>query len=302
MKARTLMVTLLPLLFLFLFTITTFSKPRAGFYMPDSLQEVSFRYRNFDNLIILPVVINDSVRLNLILDTGCRNLVLFGRSFQKYFSIDPARKVRFSGLGEGKALYGGVALDNKISIGPLTGEGIPVVVVSDRGIFKTINSIDGVIGYDIFIKFEIELNPSENRITFRPAMTSCAPEDYTRIPLRIEDSLPILTSSVLFNAIGKPYDLMIDTGSSLGLLLKTTDLKKFTTYTTNKLIGRGLNGNIQGYEIPATTVVLSGFDVRNAPTHVTASWHNHASIGMAALKDYSIIFNYVKEYVCLKKV
>ena len=53
--------------------------PDAGFFMPDELNEMTLHYKTYHNLILLPVTINDSVHVNLILDTGCRNLVLFGR-------------------------------------------------------------------------------------------------------------------------------------------------------------------------------------------------------------------------------
>ena len=51
--------------------------PTAGFFLPDSVRQVTLTYKRTFNLVLLPVIINDSIRLNLILDTGCSNLVLF---------------------------------------------------------------------------------------------------------------------------------------------------------------------------------------------------------------------------------
>lgn len=48
---------------------------RAGFFLPDSIREVSMEYKKIDNLILLQVMLNDSLQVNLILDTGCRNLI-----------------------------------------------------------------------------------------------------------------------------------------------------------------------------------------------------------------------------------
>jgi hypothetical protein len=84
----------------------------VGFSMPDSVREVTFRYKTVQGLILLPVIINDTVKVNLILDTGCRNLVLFGKRFQKLFDIQPGREVKFSGLGAGHPVVGGVSLNN----------------------------------------------------------------------------------------------------------------------------------------------------------------------------------------------
>src|SRR5688572_6594836 len=108
----------------------------SGFFLPDSIREMTLRFKTINNLIILPVIINDSVTVNLVLDTGCRNLVLFGKRFQKLFKIDPNHGVMFSGLGTGDPVKGRLSLNNHVSIASIIGERVPVVVVADRNIFS----------------------------------------------------------------------------------------------------------------------------------------------------------------------
>ena len=79
---------------------------RSGFHLPDSMTSITFRYKTIKNLIMLPVRINDTLVVNLILDTGTRNIVLFGKRFQKYFTTQPNRPIQFSGLGSGKPVIG----------------------------------------------------------------------------------------------------------------------------------------------------------------------------------------------------
>ncbi|MEO7991710.1 MAG: pepsin/retropepsin-like aspartic protease family protein [Chryseolinea sp.] len=278
--------------------------PDAGFFMPDNLKEVTLRYKTYRNLIILPVTINDSIHVNLILDTGCRNLVLFGKRFQKLFAIDSEKKVKFSGLGSGKPVFGSLSLNNKISIDKVSGTKIPVVVVPERNVFAGTMKVDGVIGYDIFIKFEVELNPNEKLITFRPAFSSALASTYQHIPIRIEDSRPFLQSRISIDKDVFAYSLMIDTGSSLGLLLKTTDDKHFNDYNNNNLevLGQGFNGMISGFKTKAKKLELEGFLLVSLPVGIIQSpWHNYASIGMDVLKGYSIVLNYCKEYIGFKK-
>jgi len=290
------------LLFLIVFSKDVFARPRAGFYLPDSVQEVSITFGRYKDLIILPVVINDTVQVNLVLDTGCRNLVLFGSRFRKYFATESQRSVQFSGLGDGQPKNGQLFLGNKVSIHAVLGEKIPVVVIPECSLFKKRDHIDGIIGYDIFIKFEIELNLVVNRIKFRPAMSAQEPQGYNRMPMRIEDSRPLISSMIFFENKRQPLDVMIDTGSSLGLLLKTTDLEKFETTFPAGVIGRGLNGPLVGTEILASKLLFSGFEFNNISMDVTESpWHNEASLGMRVLKEYSIVINYCKAYVCFRK-
>jgi hypothetical protein len=239
--------------------------------------------------------------VNLILDTGCRNLVLFGKRFEKNFSLHPTRLVKFSGLGQGKPIEGRLALDNKVSIDAVLGERIPIVVMSDRNLFSGYPNIHGVIGYEVFCRFEIELNPLTRRITFRPGTLSELPSNYTRIDLRIEDSRPILNGVVNFSS-GESHviNLMIDTGSTLGLLVK---MESTTIDERQVALGRGLNGILKGIKRQTESLRLENVEVIVSEANVIFnSWNNYSSIGMDVLKDYSLILNYSKAYAGLKPV
>ena len=215
--------------------------PAAGFYLPDSVTETTFEYRSIENLIILPAIINDSIRVNLILDTGCRNIVLFGKRFAKLFSAKGARNVSVTGHGSGKGIDGFIALENKIAIDIVGGRRIPVVVVPGRSIFAGLTEVDGVVGYEIFSKFEVEINFPLHRITFRaggagnPNLNS-----FIKIPLTVQDSKPVIVAGIsFFKARHEQMNLIIDTGSCLSLLVSTMNEPKNMPI---KLIGRGFNG------------------------------------------------------------
>jgi hypothetical protein len=292
------------LILYFVASSTQASEKKAGFSLPDDVSEVSLKFQSIRNLIILPVVINDSIRVNLILDTGCRNLVLFGKRFQKLFQTEPNQKVQFSGLGDGNPIQGKLSLNNKVSIQAVIGEKIPVVIVAEKNLFSTYADIHGVIGYDIFIKFEIELNPLLHVITFRPASSSELSDEFEKIPLIIKDSRPLIKSQVFFkDSDGLPCDLMLDTGSSLGLLMKTTDLKKFPGGNDSKILGRGFNGKVVGFEAIASKLILDTFEISAITAGITHSaWHNYASVGMEVMKDYTVVLNYCKAYAGFKKI
>jgi hypothetical protein len=279
------------------------SEPNAGFFLPVHVQEMTFRYHTINNLIVLPVTINDSIKVNLILDTGCRNLVLFGKQFQKKFHVDPTRKIQFSGLGNGKPVNGKLALNNKVSIHAVLGEQIPVVLVESKNLFSAYSEVHGIIGYDIFIKFEIELNAAKHLITFRPAGTAELATGFERIPLRITDARPLIQSHVFFNSSeGEACELMIDTGSTLGLLVKTSDLKKFPKGNKKIVLGRGLNGDITGIEVAAEKLHLEKFEIKNIFANIIYSeWQTYASVGMDIMKNYTVVLNYCKAYAGFKK-
>lgn len=287
------------------FSSVAFTAPRTGFFLPDSVNEMTINYRSVKGLIVLPVMINDSIVVNLILDTGCRNIVLFGKKFQKLIKHFPEQRVQFSGLGNGKPVHGFLSLSNKVSINEVLGENIPVVIVPNKNLFSQYVNVHGVIGYDIFLKFEIELNPAKQTITFRPAQHATIPAGFHAVPLRIVDSRPIMDSEVLLKPEknkSRNYELMIDTGSSLGLLLKTTNIDDFPE-GDQKILGLGFNGPIYGYKTVSDKVHIRDFILDNLPTGVIQSpWHNYASVGMEVLKDYIIVLNYCKAYAGFKSI
>ena len=272
--------------------------PKPGYFLPDSVNEMILRYRKVKNLIVLPVIINDSVRVNLILDTGCRNLILFGKKFKKLFHINSNKQIPFSGLGNGKQVVGLLSLGNKVVIDHIIGTGMPVVVVENKNLFASYANIHGVIGYEIFLQFEIELNAHAGTITFRPALKTPVPFGYAQIPLRIVDSRPVMNSRIFVNnGMNRMYDLMIDTGSSLGLLLKTTDMSEFNYESKENILGTGLNGPVFGITTVSDRLMLGTFEMKSVPTGIVSSeWHNNGSIGMEILKDYIVIINYCKSY------
>lgn len=280
------------------------SPPKAGFFLPDNVPEITFKFQSINNLILLPVTINDTIKVNLILDTGCRNLVLFGKRFQKLFNTEPDKKIQFSGLGKGQSVNGKLSLGNKVSIHAAIGEKIPLVIVGNQNLFSRYSNIHGIIGYDIFIKFEIEINPAKQLITFRPAATAEISSAFIKIPLRIKDSMPLIHSKVFFsNHDEQLCDLMLDTGSALGLLVKTTDLKKFPRGNSKNVLGRGLNGDVTGIKTIVEKLILDTFEIQGVSAGITYStWHNYASVGMDIIKGYTIVLNYCKAYAGFKKV
>lgn len=297
LKTLTLQVALV------LLCTASWSSPTAGFYLPDSVQSVTLKYKVVNNLILLPVALNDTVHLNLILDTGCRNLVLFGKHFQKIFTLQPIPRVQFSGLGEGQPVYGNLSLNNTVSIGAVIGNNIPVVVVPDQNLFRSYPHVHGVIGYDLFTKFEVELNSAKKEITLRPAARVDLCKTFTRVPIRIVDSRPIIDCQVVFTKDKKHlFDLMIDTGSSLGLLVKTTQIENFENHGPVTLLGRGFNGMIRGIRTVTKKLILQDVEIPVLSTGIIYSpWHNNASIGMDVIKDYTLVLNYCKGYAGFKK-
>jgi hypothetical protein len=286
------------LILLLLGTACTYSVaiPTAGFYLPDSVFEFTMRYRTINNLIILPVSINDSVQVNLILDTGCRNMLLFGKRFEKYFQTEN-KEIEFSGLGSGKPVKGKLSLGNSVSIQTVRGKSIPIIIVPEKNLFSTLPNVHGIIGYEIFAKFEIELNFPEKLITFRTSAFSFPFPEFTYLSLKVVDSKPVLEASMT-SEDGETLirDLLIDTGSALGLIVAVDTKQR----TQRDALGRGLNGLVIGKKSITRKLLLNDLEFTDVNTSVVYSQTNYASIGMDILKNQVIIINYARSYVAFR--
>lgn len=292
---------LLSAIVFFAFVHNVKAVPADGFFLPDSVEEVTFNYQSINNLIILPVRINDDEVVNLVLDTGCRNLILFGKRFKKM--IDPDnRQISFNGLGRGKPARGFVTLENNVTFSKVIGKKIAIVVVPERSVFANYPVIDGIIGYELFFKFEIEVDFARHMITFRPARHSFPANDFQLIPLRIEDSRPVVSCKISFSDNDEQIcDLLIDTGSCLGLLF-TAPQEKRINRMNSVVLGRGVNGYVSGKQVIADKLQLGDFALHNLSTGVIASSsHHYASLGTDVLKDYTLLMNYYKGYAGLRQ-
>lgn len=276
------------------------SKPAFGFNLPDSLEELTMNFSTRGNLIILPVVINKSIAVNLILDTGCRNLVLFGKKFSSLLQTIPGKSISFSGLGNGEPVTGKLSVNNLVEINSITGDHLPIVIVENKNLFRQYQNIHGVIGYDLFLKFEIEINFKLKQMNFRPAQTARPRADFNTVRLNIVDSKPFMQSAVTVNNQKSAFALMIDTGSALGLILRMRSSENINS--EKSIVGIGLNGNITGYVYRSGTVDLDDMVMKNVTANVIESTESDgASIGMGALKNYIVVLNYCQAYASFRE-
>ena len=94
---------------------------------------------------------------------------------------------------------------------------------------------------------------------------------------------------------------MLDTGSALGLLIRSSD-EVFFSGAPLQVVGRGLNGNVKGTVKWARKLVLDTLEINIPDINICKSlWATHGSVGMAIIKDYTIVLNYCKGYAWFKK-
>lgn len=132
----------------------------------DSL-EVSLQYRTRNHLVIIPVKINDTLKVNLILDAQCKSVILFGKRYHKLLEATRQKSgLQENKLSDSKIEY--ISLNNKISVGGMLNENMPIVVMPNINALNFFTSVNGVIGYDFLSRFDVSIDRKTSTITFRP--------------------------------------------------------------------------------------------------------------------------------------
>ena len=289
-----------PVLILLLILSSLSGLAANGYQFLDGTTRTSIRFEMYRNLIIIPAQINDTVSVKLILDTGTRSLLLYGKRFASMPYLSTSRRVKISGWGSPEGVDASVSFPNEILIGDIKGEGLAVAVVPTRRLFEDKESIDGIIGYELFVKFVVEINYKTRMIYLFERMPPGHAKGFTSIPLEVNKAMPQVQSSIVMKDKSTvDIRLLVDTGSSLGLTLFSKD--KFSNNSGDILhpVGIGLNGIVSGFDLYLKHFFLGKLKVKSGPSYVV-NVEEHpdekftycGSVGAAFLKKHIVIFDY----------
>lgn len=295
---------------IFLLTISSLSGSAAGGYkFLEGTTRTSIRFELFEDLIVIPAQINDTLSVRLILDTGTRSMLLYGKRFARLQNLSANRKVKISGWGSPQEINASFSFPNSIRIGSVMGEGLGIAVVTTKNLFENKRKIDGIIGYELFAKFVVEINYKTRFIHLYENMPSGHTQGFSSVPLEINKAMPQVKSTVVLNDKTKvELSLLVDTGSSLGLTLFSKE--KFEVYSSGeeRPIGIGLNGVVKGFDLYNKHFLLGDLLVKFIPSYVV-NVEEHpddkfsfcGSVGADFLKKHVVIFDYPSSRMFLRK-
>lgn len=304
-----------------LFTLLFFLCFLAGFSQNQfNLPERDYdkiRFRLIGNLIILPVQLN-GIELSFLLDSGVSKPILFNITNTDSLQIRKVETIHLRGLGGGEPIEALRSRNNFFKIGNAINVNQDIFVVFNNAINFTPRlgvPVHGIIGYDIFKNFIVEINYSAKYIKLHK------PETYKykkckkceTLPLSFYNNKPFIEGEVQINSNKIPVKLLIDTGSSDALWLFEDDslgLKPINDKYFNDFLGKGLSGNVHGKRSKVSAFRLKSFvlkDVNSAyPDSVAISFarrykDRNGSISGELLKRFNVIIDYTNAKITLKK-
>lgn len=226
---------------------------QMGFDFPKGSKKIRIPFEKHNNLIIIPLILNDLATLKFIVDTGVEHPILTEKSIGDGLQLKYARKLSYN-QNSPNPINTFICTSIKMELpGGVVSEGNQAIMVLEQDYFNlrstTAPDVYGMIGYDLFRRFIVEINNVDQVMTLHEPTSFEPPKNYAKVPLKIVKSKPYVTTNVTFENWQKiDTDLMVDTGASHAILFDDDSTSFFLpAHSLEVPIGRNFNGEIKGY-------------------------------------------------------
>jgi hypothetical protein len=303
---------------LFLVSLSLYSQ-NLGFFLSDGRKKVEIPVEIINNLIIVPVVLNDALPLKFVVDTGVRTTILTQKTFTDILRLEYSRKYTISGPGGEKLIDAYVTNNVSLRLPGVEGKGHAMLVL-DQDYLELRNylgtDVHGILGYELFSRFIIQIDYSQKVMTLMLPEKFKPRKKFTTIPVRIQDTKPYILAPIsISEGHALNAKLLVDTGASHGLMLEPDSDPRIILpeKTVSSVIGRGLGGPITGKigRIKSLEIgnyrldrVLVNFPDSNSYffdslRHTRVD--RNGTLGGEILSRFKVIFNFPMEKIYLKK-
>lgn len=312
------------LLVFFAFLISTSQAQTLGFSLGEGRKRADIPIQIHNNLVVVSVMINETLPLKFIVDTGVRTAILTQKMFSDILDLKYTRKYTIAGPGGNKLVDAYITNNVSISMPGLNGTlGVEgkghTLLVLEQDLLELRNylgvDVHGILGYELFSRFIVRIDYK------RKVMTLFTPEKFKRgkkyeeIPMLIEDTKPFIVTPVNIDTDNLlTAKLLVDTGASHSLLLEPTSDKRIVVppNRVSTVLGRALGGIITGKTGRIGSLELGKFALQKVITNFPDSnsyldtlkhsiTFRNGSVGGEILSRFTVVFNFPQGKLYLKK-
>jgi hypothetical protein len=289
---------------------------RNHFYFTKKARSVEIPFKYVNNLMVIPLRINGSDTMRFILDTGVKTALVTGLSHGETIQVNDTRRIKIRGLGEGSDLEALLSYGNRFDISTnIRGDNHDVLILTEDIFFLSTKlgmRVSGIIGYDVFKNFIVEIRYEERKIILH------RPEKYKRrppgqvLPLLIEEGKPYIEAFIeQDNGQRLRVKLLVDTGASYALSLDRLSDPSIAlpAKTVDTYLGRGLSGDIHGQLGRLKSLELGKYKFKNFTAsypdsaslrQVTGAVHRNGLLGADILKRFHVTLDYPNNRLYIK--
>jgi len=278
-----------------------------GFDEGKTAAGVRVPFRLIGGVIVVPVRINGSRPLNMILDTGMSAgiVLLFHSELGQEIGLKYAQEVELGGAGGGRGRpKANLAVGAQVGISDIVQTNQQIVVMNEpRETSRW--TFDGIIGKSILDSHAVEIDYQGSvLIVHDPSMFKPENSD-PGIPIALENGLPVIDASIdTEEEKGIPIKLIVDLGNRNSLVFNVNPRKKiyFPKRTLSTVIGRGVQGELLGKvgRLPKLKVgefalhdVIAFFASEEGNTGAgPAGYVFDGNVGYGVLERFRVVFDY----------
>ena len=304
---------------IFSFNNTFGQQPILGFSFPPKVSRVEIPIEIHNNLVLVPIILNNQLPLKFIIDTGVRTAILTEKVYSDILNLSYQRKYTISGPGGEKIVDAYLAKDVTLDMPGVHGQGQSLLVL-DQDFLELKNSmgteVHGILGYELFSRFVITINYQAKKMILEMPDKFKPKKSFESLPITIEDTKPFVIAELQLNdgtfINGK---FLVDTGASHGIFLETTSDQriKVPERHIDAILGRGIGGVILGKIARTKSFRLGKYPLYNVITSYPDNYANtdtlsrgkysfrNGTIGGDLLSRFTVIFDFQGEKMYLRK-
>jgi hypothetical protein len=286
-----------------------------GYRIDNQNQKASFRFELINNLIIVPVIVNDSVPMRFILDTGVRTTLLTNENLDK-LEVAFSRPVVISGLGTAKEIKAYLASNVTLHLPGITGKGQTLIVLGEDYLNLQNHlgiEVHGVLGYDFFNHFIVQISYDRKLIHVYNKGHFKKGKKFTSFDLIIENGRPYIDAEFIqLNGVKNSGRFLIDSGASHSLLLETDkdSTLAIPEETLNTIVGWGLGGEIEGELGRLKSFTLGAFEFNKVLASFVSGLQSPklisgeariGSIGGELISRFNTVYDYSNSKLHIRK-
>ncbi|MCX2573803.1 aspartyl protease family protein [Pedobacter sandarakinus] len=313
-KYATVTIQVCSKMLIYLVLCLSFSEVHAqDFEFPGKRKKQSLQFKCIKNLIIIPMLVNGKGPYDFVLDTGVGPLIITEPSIIDSLNFAQMRKITLTGLGV-ENVEAFVSQNVNVQIGRAKIKYIPTAILKED-LFNLSGhlgvKIYGLIGFDFFNSFLVDIRYSENRLLFTSMETKIKYRG-KKIPIFLEKQKPYVEAIVMLNDSSRiKTRLLMDTGASHALSMEMFDGGAFPlpAQKIKANLGMSISGQIKGYIGRVAQFYLGDYHFKEVvsgfPEYETISKKidltaRNGNLGAEILRKFDVQLNYQEGFMYLK--
>ena len=282
--------------------------------LPEGVAGARLPLRTVIDHIILPVSINGSEPLPMILDTGMPmpGLLLFETDPVKALALEfGSVEAQVGGAGgRGEHIAARMAGGVRLGIGAVTIDDVSVIVVPP--IRHTSMPHAGVIGAAVFRNFTVRVDYDAGAVVLTRPGHFTPEAGMTAVPLELRGNVPYIRAAVAMrDGRNVPVNLVLDLGATHAVSLNVGSHQDMDLPdgAVASRIGRGMSGELTGHVGRVEAFLLGGHRLENVVATFPGADHEHprgmdgrdGNLGMGILNRFNLTIDYAGSMLYLER-